>query len=90
MRFFQNAVYQYFWYMARNKEIPAIVIQVGERIKALMTKKGISVVTLSHVSGLDETTVRRYIKGQQEMSLSKLYAISKGLNVEVGDLFKEK
>lgn len=40
------------------------IIHFGERLKEAMGKQGLSHLTLSKISGLSETTIRKYIQGK--------------------------
>jgi transcriptional regulator with XRE-family HTH domain len=75
--------------MVRTKEIPPIITQLGERIAAIIKQKDLKVRNIAHECDMDDSTLRRYIKGTQIMGADKLYQIAKALDVEIGELFKK-
>lgn len=74
--------------MERKKEIPEIVVQVGENIKAIIKKKGLKVRNVSHDADLDIEALRRYMASKQIMGIDKAHRIAQALGVEIGELFK--
>ena len=72
--------------MERKKEIPEIVIQVGEKIQDIINKKGLKVRHVAHDADLDIEALRRYMKGKQIMGIDKLYRIAGALDVKPGEL----
>lgn len=74
--------------MERSKEIPEIVLQVGEKIDSIIKQKGLKPRHVAHDSDLDVEALRRYIKGKQIMGIDKLYRIAQALDVQIEELFK--
>lgn len=75
--------------MTRKKEIPPIVIQVGERIADIIKTKKLKIRHVSADADMDVEALRRYMKGKQIMGIDKLTSIATALGVEVGELFKQ-
>lgn len=73
----------------RKKEIPQIVIQVGNRINAIIKEKNLKQRYVAYDAGLDVENLRKYIKGKQEMKISTMLKIVNSLNITVSDLFEE-
>lgn len=74
--------------MTRQKEIPAIVTNVGSNIKAIIDAKKLKVRHIAAACDMDDVTLRRYMKGTQIMGIDKLHLIAQALQVEIGELFK--
>lgn len=74
--------------MTRQKEIPPIVIKVGERIKEIIDQKDLKARVVAHDADMDVEALRRYIAGKQTMGIDKLARIANALGVEIGELFK--
>lgn len=72
----------------RKKEMPAIVFQIGKRIKCIIDEKKLKMRHVAYDANLDVENLRKYIKGTQEMKVSTLMRIVKSLDVKVGELFK--
>lgn len=52
-----------------------------EKVKELMNKKGYTQKKLSELSGINETSVSRYIKGEREPRIDVIINFAKALNV---------
>lgn len=73
----------------RKKEIPESVRIIGINIKTIIKEKNLKVRHVAHDSDLDIEALRRYMLGKQIMGIDKLVRISKALEVEVQELFKD-
>ncbi len=73
----------------RKKEIPQIVILVGNRINAIIKEKKLKQRDVAHDAGLDVENLRKYIKGKQEMKISTMLKIVNSLDIKISDLFEE-
>lgn len=72
----------------RKKEIPAEVITVGQNITRIIKEKNLKLRIVAHDSNLDIEALRRYLKGSTIMGIDKALNISKALDVEISELFK--
>lgn len=72
----------------RKKEIPESVKIIGLNIKSIIKEKNLKVRHVAHDSDLDIEALRRYMLGKQIMGIDKLVCISKALDVEINELFK--
>ena len=72
----------------RKSSISPIVLIVGENIKKIIFEKKLRQRDVAHDAGLDVENLRKYIKGTQEMKISKLLKISHALNIEPSELLK--
>ena len=70
----------------RKNEIPIVVIQLGERIRTIISEKNLKQREVAHDAGLDVENLRKYMKGTQEMKISTLFRIANALNVNISDL----
>ena len=61
-------------------------IQLGERIKDLIEKKGLKVMHVAHDANLDSTNLRKYIRGTQDMRYTTLLRIASALGVTASEL----
>ena len=73
----------------RKTEVPESVKIVGNNIKAIIKEKNLKVRNIAHDADLDIEALRRYMLGKQIMGIDKLIRISKALNVEISELFRE-
>ncbi|QDW20355.1 helix-turn-helix domain-containing protein [Flavobacterium sp. KBS0721] len=73
----------------RKTEVPESVKIVGNNIKEIIKEKKLKVRHIAHDSDLDIEALRRYMLGKQIMGIDKLIRISKALNVEISELFRE-
>jgi transcriptional regulator with XRE-family HTH domain len=71
----------------RKKAIPQEVIDLGLKIREIMTKKGFKTRDVAYESDMDVENFRKYLNGRQEMKVSTMLKIAKALNVNVGELF---
>ena len=62
-------------------------LQVGLRIKALRTKKGISQETLALNSGVDRAYLGRIERGEVSVGVQVLYKLLKSLDSSFSELF---
>jgi transcriptional regulator with XRE-family HTH domain len=60
---------------------------VGDRIRQLRKERGLSQEQLAAESDLHCTHIGSIERGQKNWSIDTLIKITKGLNVEIGDLF---
>lgn len=60
------------------------------RIKELISNKGITLKDLASISGISQSNLTNYLKGNISPTLDTLNKIANALNVEVVDLFKEQ
>ena len=73
----------------RKTEVPESVKIVGNNIKQIIKEKNLKVRHIAHDSDLDIEALRRYMLGKQIMGIDKLIRISKALNVEISELFRD-
>lgn len=73
----------------RKTEVPESVKIVGNNIKKIIKEKKLKVRHVAHDSDLDIEAFRRYMLGKQIMGIDKLIRISKALDVEISELFRE-
>ena len=63
-------------------------VQLGENIRRLRRKKGISQEELGHISNLDRTYISGIERGQRNVSLLSIVEIARALNVTVTRLLR--
>jgi transcriptional regulator with XRE-family HTH domain len=73
----------------RKSSISPIVLIVGRNIKNIIFEKKLRQRDVAHDAGLDVENLRKYIKGTQEMKISKLLKIAQALNIEPSELLKD-
>ena len=71
-----------------HRLVPLLDIErvVGENIRAIRLKKGITQESLADLAGLNPVHLRRLESGRQSMTLRTLKLIAIALNVRVRDL----
>jgi len=73
----------------RKTEVPESVKIVGNNIKEIIKEKKLKVRHVASDSDIDIEALRRYMLGKHIMGIDKLIRISKALNVEISELFRE-
>ncbi|MGH9948826.1 MAG: helix-turn-helix domain-containing protein [Pyrinomonadaceae bacterium] len=68
----------------------SITQKIGERIKELRTKRGISQEALAHLADLDRTYVNSVENGKRNISIENIQKIAKALNISLKDFFDDK
>jgi transcriptional regulator with XRE-family HTH domain len=69
--------------------VPAVVLQIGGRIRAERARRGISLRSLARSVGLSPSLISQIETGKCQPSVSTLYAITTVLGVSVQDVFGE-
>ncbi|HLA95952.1 MAG TPA: helix-turn-helix transcriptional regulator [Pyrinomonadaceae bacterium] len=67
-----------------------ITTKIGERIKELRSRLGISQEALAHLADLDRTYVNSVENGKRNISIENIEKIAKALNVSVKEFFDDK
>ena len=73
----------------RKSEIPEVVKQLGIKIKEIIQDNKLKQREVAHDAEMDVESLRKYIKGNQEMKISTLFKIAKSLKINPGDLIKD-
>ncbi|WP_269236385.1 helix-turn-helix domain-containing protein [Flavobacterium flavigenum] len=73
----------------RKSEVPEVVKQLGIKIKTIIQDKQLKQREVAHDAEMDVETLRKYIKGTQEMKISTLFKIARSLKIEPSDLIKD-
>lgn len=73
----------------RKSEIPQIVNQLGIKIKSIIQEKQLKQREVAHDAEMDVESLRKYIKGSQEMKISTFFKIAQSLKVDPSDLIKD-
>jgi len=69
--------------------VPAVVLQIGGRIRAERARRGISLRSLARSVGLSPSLISQIETGKCQPSVSTLYAITTALDISVQDVFGE-
>lgn len=73
----------------RKKEMPKIVIDLGNKIKEIIESNDYKQKNVAYDAGLDVENLRKYIKGSQEMKVSTMFKIAQALNVDPTELIND-
>jgi transcriptional regulator with XRE-family HTH domain len=65
-------------------------LALGERIKVLRERKGLSLEALAEKTGLDQDKIKRIEANEEQPIIATLIALSKALGVNVADIFRER
>ena len=71
----------------RKTAIPQEIIDLGVRIREIMTEKDLKAKDVAYESDIDLDNFRKYLNGRQELRVSTMLRIAKALDVQVGELF---
>jgi transcriptional regulator with XRE-family HTH domain len=73
-----------------DKSQEVVLLQgLGERIKDIRKGKGLSLTQLSHDCNMEKASLSRIESGKVNISYLTLYRLSKCLNVNLHDFFKD-
>lgn len=64
-------------------------LKLGERIKEIRLKKGLTLVTLGEKVGVSAAQIQKYENGSNQVLAGKLNSLAKALLVEIGDFFTD-
>lgn len=67
-----------------------ITSKIGEKIKELRSRLGISQEALAHLADLDRTYVNSVENGKRNISIENIEKLAKALNISVRDFFDDK
>ncbi|MBE8723688.1 helix-turn-helix domain-containing protein [Flavobacterium hungaricum] len=73
----------------RKSEIPEVVKELGIKIKDLINDNKLKRREVAHDAEMDVESLRKYIKGSQEMKISTLFKIAQALKIHPSELIKD-
>lgn len=73
----------------RKSEVPEVVIELGTKIKGIIQDNKLKQREVAHDAEMDVESLRKYIKGSQEMKISTMFKIAKSLKISASDLIKD-
>ncbi len=73
----------------RKSEIPEVVKELGIKIKATIEEKKFKQREVAHDAEMDVESLRKYIKGSQEMKISTMFKIAQALKIHPSELIKD-
>jgi DNA-binding Xre family transcriptional regulator len=82
----------YFYYLASHLSMSKekdILISIAHAISEKSNRKFKSNVEFADICNLSESSIRRIIQGDQNMSIKVLSKICEALNIKMSDLLKE-
>ncbi|EPN4479196.1 helix-turn-helix domain-containing protein [Vibrio cholerae] len=62
------------------------LVAFGERVRQIRKEKGLSQEALADLAGIDRSYMGHIERGDQNITLTKIYQISEALEVSVSDL----
>lgn len=65
-----------------------IKVKIGDRVRELRQKKGLSQEKFSHLCDLDRTYIASIEKGNRNVSVVNIEKIAKALQITISELFK--
>ena len=69
-----------------NQDITATIDQVGMRLKAIRTERGVTLTALSEATGISKSTLSRLETGQRKASLELLLPLAQAYQIPLDDL----
>jgi len=67
-----------------------ITNKIGDRIKELRSRQGISQESLAHLADLDRTYVNSVENGKRNISIENIEKIAKALKISIKEFFDDK
>ena len=90
--FLMSIVIRFLCYSVYNKDrvinMNTIHIEIGNRIRQLRVKKGLSQEKLAELSELNTSYIGQVERGEKNPSVDTVYRIASALQVDLPDLFK--
>lgn len=65
------------------------LVAFGERVRQMRKEKGLSQEALADLAGIDRSYMGHIERGDQNITLTKIYQISEALRVSVSDLISD-
>ena len=65
------------------------LVAFGERVRKIRKEKGLSQEALADLAGIDRSYMGHIERGDQNITLTKIYQISEALRVSVSDLISD-
>ncbi len=65
------------------------LVAFGERVRQLRKEKGLSQEAFADLAGIDRSYMGHIERGDQNITLTKIYQISEALRVSVSDLISD-
>ncbi|EOE1185233.1 helix-turn-helix domain-containing protein [Vibrio parahaemolyticus] len=65
------------------------LVAFGERVRQIRKEKGLSQEALADLAGIDRSYMGHIERGDQNITLTKIYQISEALRVSVSDLISD-
>ncbi|MDH0450852.1 helix-turn-helix transcriptional regulator [Shewanella sp. GD04112] len=65
------------------------LVAFGERVRQIRKEKGLSQEALADLAGIDRSYMGHIERGDQNITLTKIYQISEALMVSVSDLISD-
>jgi transcriptional regulator with XRE-family HTH domain len=62
------------------------LVAFGEKVRQLRKEKGLSQEALADLAAIDRSYMGHIERGDQNVTLTKIYQIAEALNVDAGDL----
>ncbi|WET03727.1 helix-turn-helix transcriptional regulator [Flavobacterium sp. YJ01] len=73
----------------RKSEIPEVVKELGIKIKSVIQENQFKQREVAHDAEMDVESLRKYIKGSQEMKISTMFKIAQALKIHPSELIKD-
>lgn len=64
------------------------IVELGERIKDLISSRKLKVMNVAHDANLDSTNLRKYIRGTQDMRYTTLLRIANAIGITPSELLE--
>ncbi len=74
--------------MLSKKEEQEIINNIGNKIRALRTKQGLSQFQLNVDADLSKNQIGRIERGERNVKITTLYKIVKALGVDISEILK--
>ena len=75
------------FFFSRFVDEPVYFERLGQRIAKLRLARGMTQAKLAEAAGMDPATVSRAETGAQRLSVKRLFAIARALEIDLPDLF---
>lgn len=66
------------------------LVEFGKRVREIRKKKGLSQEAFADIAGVDRSYMGQIERGEQNVSLIKIYEIAQVLNVDIVELLRSQ
>ncbi len=75
--------------ISKKQDIDGRLVSIGEAIRALRAKQGMSQEELANLSGIDRGHMGRLERGERNLSILNLFRVAEGLGIKPSEILSQ-